>query len=202
MKRKFFVGIFLCFEMLFSNGVLSQDFPVRDEIETRISSQEVSLDTVKIDYTWADFLQKESCQADFLILSKLHFLTQEQEKLKNAMMTYCVSSISVWDDLLTIFRQNKKNLLMDQNAKEEWFVMRHIKSLPILLLDIHNSYPTGDTLTDKLDRIQNAVMNKKPEKILLFMQDLSPNQQLFFMPLFNEVTQLIDFKNVLRKGEK
>ena len=202
MGRKFLIGIFLCFEILFSNGVLSQDFLIQSGIEPQISSQEVSPDTVKINYTWSDFLEKESCQADFLILSKLHFLTQEQEKLKNAMMTYCVSPISVWDDLLTIFRQNKKNLLMDQNAKEEWFVMHHIKSLPILLLDVHNSYPTGDTLMDKLDLIQNAITDKKLEKILLFMQDLSPNQQLFFMPLFNEVTQLIDFKNALRKEEK
>ena len=198
-KKKLFFKFFLCVGILFSNEVLSQEIELQEDAPV---VQKVIFDTPEINYTWADFLIGESCRDDFALLSGLPFLTPEQEKLKNEMTTYCLSSVSVWDDLKKIFRQNKKSLLLNQNAKEEWFVIRYVKMIPIYLWDIHNANPRGHTLQDKLDKIQNAIDNKKLEKVLALMQDLSPSQQLFFMPLFNEITQLLDFKQDLGKGEK
>ena len=153
-------------------------------------------------YSWADFLSGESCQLDYTALNSVSFLTQEQEKLKNEMMSYCFSPNAVWNSLKLTFRQNKKTLLMNQLQKNENFVMRYVKMLPLFLWDVHNTSPKGNTLTDNLDRIQIAIDDKRPEKVLTLMQDLSPNQQLFFMPLFNEVNRLIDFKQHLEREGK
>ena len=79
--------------------------------------------------------------------------------------------------------------------------MGYIKAIPYYLFNIHNQHPQGGTLSAKLDRIQNAIQNKNPEQVILLMQDLSPNEQLFFMPLFNEANSLIDFKKLLSESE-
>ena len=198
-KRRLGLSFFLCIGVLFSNEVLSQDILSDDNFLPIV--QEVVPDVPKINYTWSDFLIGESCQDDYTLLDGLPFLTPEQESLKSKMMTYCLSSVSIWDDLRKIFRQSKKNLLINQSMKEEWFVIRYIDALPYYLMDIHRTNPQGDSLQDKLDRIQNALDDKKLDKVLVLMQDLSPNQQLFFMSLFNEISQLLDFKQELR-GEK
>lgn len=197
-KKGLFLKFFLCVGILFSKDVLAQDVLIEEEVAPVV--QEMISDAPKINYTWSDFLVRESCRDDFALLEGLPFLTPEQEKLKSEMMTYCLSDISVWDNLKKIFKQNKKSLLMNQVAKEESFIIRYVKVLPLYLLDIHNTDPKGNKLQDKLDRMQNAIDDKKLEKVLVIMQDLSASQQLFFMPLFNEITQLLDFKQELEKG--
>lgn len=151
-------------------------------------------------YTWADFLQGKSCQDDFKALQQLPFLSPAQQALRDKMQTYCVGKIGVWNSLLTIFHQNKKALLIDKVLKENGHYLGYIKALPIYLFDIHNTQSTGTGLLTKLDKIQNAVQAKDPEGIVLLMQDLSPNEQLFFMPLYNEANALIDFKQALQGG--
>ena len=198
-KKELLFKFFLCIGIFISSDALSQDVFEEENIAQVVQETAPNL---KINYTWADFLVGDSCQEDFTALNELPFLTPEQEKLKNEMSTYCFAGVSVWDDLKTVFRQSKKSLLLNQAMTEEWFIMRYVRALPVYLFDIHHTTPKGDTLEDKLDKIQNVIENKKPEKVLVLMQDLSPNQQLFFMPLFNEVTQLLDFKRELREGEK
>ena len=152
-------------------------------------------------YTWSDFLEGKSCTEDFNQLNTLDFISPKQQFLKDKMQTYCMGNITVWDTLLSSFRQNKKALLMDRILKENGLVMGYIKTIPYQLVDIHNTHPIGADLSSKLDRIQNAIQSKNPEQVVLLMQDLSPNEQLFFMPLFNESNTLIDFKNALQGGQ-
>ena len=97
------------------------------------------------------------------------------------------------------FRQNKKDLLINEKLKEGETILRYLKVIPLVFFDVHKTHPVGQTLQAQLDRIQNAIQNKDPEAVLLLMQDLLPAQQLFLMPLFNEAQRLTDFKNMLEK---
>lgn len=152
-------------------------------------------------YTWADFLQGKSCREDFNALQQLSFLSPQQQALRDKMQTYCQGQVGAWDTLLSLFRQNKKALLIDQTLQENGPFMGYIKALPYYLFDIHNTQATGSTLFAKLDKIQNAIEAKNPEEVVLLMQDLSPKEQLFFIPLFNEANALIDFKQALNGEE-
>ena len=156
----------------------------------------------RLTYTWGDFLMENSCLTDFNRLEDLAVLSEEQNGLRDKMQTYCAGKITVWDNLLLLFRQNKKALLIDKVSKENTSFIKYVKVLPYYLFNIHNQHPQGEGLSAKLDRIQNAIQNKNPEQVILFMQALSPNEQLFFMPLFNEANSLIDFKKILSESEE
>jgi len=155
----------------------------------------------RLTYTWGDFLMGQNCRTALNQLQEIPFLSEEQSRLKDKMQTYCVGKITVWNNLLTLFRQNKKALLIDKVLKENSTVLGYIKALPYYLFDIHNTKPTGTDLSARLDKIQNAIQNKNPEEVVLLMQDLSPKEQLFFMSLFNEASSLIDFKKALSESE-
>ena len=193
--------------LLFSIPVLAQEVQEENLIGTLIIPPEQPVLRIEEDekilllnYTWADFLQNKSCQDDFNQLQQLPFLSSEQQSLKDKMQTYCVGKIGAWDSLLTLFRQNKKALLIDKALQEKSTFMGYIKALPYYLFDIHNTQATGSTLFAKLDKIQKAISAKNPEAVVLLMQDLSPKEQLFFISLFNEANALIDFKVALQGG--
>jgi len=150
-------------------------------------------------YTWSDFLMGKSCRQHLIHLQNLPFATNDQENLKKQMQTYCLDSEGLWKDLLISFRRSKKDLLVNQTLNENSFV-RYLKVVPLLLFDLHMSHPSGNTLLAQLDRIQNAIRNKNPEQVLELMQNLSPNQQLFLMPIFNEAASLVDFQKALEGG--
>ena len=150
-------------------------------------------------YTWSDFLMGKSCSS---------FLNGKQTEaistsLTQMMHSYCAQQpIRAWADLLTTFRQNKRDLLINETLKKGHPFFRYLKVLPILLFDVSHLSPTGQTLSDQLDRIQQAIQNKDPEQVLFLMQDLSPNQQLFLLPVFNEAQRLFDFQKLLQgKGK-
>ena len=152
-----------------------------------------------VQYQWADFLMGNPCSVDFNRLKEKSFLTKNQEKLKSAMQEYCVGKTDVWDHLLITFYANKKNLLVDKTLKENGPIMRYIKVIPYWLVSIHKRYPTGDSLMAKLDRIENALQDRNPEKVLFLVQDLTPTQQIFLIPIFNEASQLVAFKKTLEQ---
>ena len=191
--RKYFLEIFVGLGM-FVLPAFAQDFLLETLSETNIPAFHLT-------YTWNDFLMEDSCLSDFDQLKTLPFLSEEQRQLQTKMETYCVGKINAWKNLLTLFRQNKKALLINKTLTQNGPVMGYIKAVPYYLIDIHNTQPVGDDLFAKLDRIENAVQNKNPQQVVLLMQDLSANEQLFFMPLFNEVSNLIDFKKMLAESE-
>lgn len=174
--------------------VMAQEFLLETQPEAPV---------YQITYTWGDFLSGKSCLYEFNQFQQLAFLSQEQQFLKDKMQTYCVREIGVWNTLSTLFRQNKKALLIDTTLRENGSIMGYLKVLPFYLFDFHNMQPKGLDLFSKLDKIQNALQMKNPDQVILLMQNLSPNEQLFFMPLFNEVNALIDFKDALngKRGE-
>ena len=180
---------------------LSIDLPSNQSVVYQEIAQPVE-QSVGITYTWNNFLMGEPCDKDFHLLEALPFLSQDQQLLKDKMQTYCVSpkKSGVWSDLLTTFRQGKKNLLVNKTLKENGTFLGYIKVIPYFLLDIHNTSPKGNSLDDKLDLIQNAIQNKEPEKVLTEMQKLSPSEQLYLSAIFNEASALVDFQKVLQGG--
>ena len=193
MRHKFLGRIVLGL-WLFAYPVQAQEFLLEEALIPDVSSFHLA-------YTWGDFLMGQNCLTALNQLQDISFLSEEQSRLKDKMQTYCVGKITIWDTLLSLFRQNKKSLLIDKTLKENGSFMGYMKALPYYLVDIHNTKPTGTDLSAKLDKIQNAIQNKNPEEVVLLMQDLSPNEQLFFMPLFNEASSLIDFKKALSESE-
>ena len=157
-----------------------------------LSPQDEAVEQAPSSYTWSDFLMGKSCEDDATILDQ----SGTFNKLKH---TYCMGPIHAWEDLLITFRQNKKDLLINEKLKEGETILRYLKVIPLVFFDVHKTHPVGQTLQAQLDRIQNAIQNKDPEAVLLLMQDLLPAQQLFLMPLFNEAQRLTDFKNMLEK---
>ena len=152
-----------------------------------------------IQYQWADFLMGKTCSDDFNYLENQSFLTSNQEKLKLSMQDYCLGKMNVWNHLLMTFYSNKKNLLIDKTLKKNGPIMRYVKAVPYWLVNIHCFHPQGDSLTAKLDRIENAIQNRDPENVLFLIQDLTPQQQIFLISLFNEASQLIAFKKTLEQ---
>ena len=146
-----------------------------------------------ITYTWSDFLMGKSCEDVFSSPNESY--TTALNKLAD---TYCANPVQAWDNLLVIFRQGKKDLLVNEALKENH--LRYLKVIPLLFFDVYHRSPKGQTLADRLDRIQQAIQNKDPDRVLFLMQDLSPTQQLFLMPLFNEARQWADFKKMLEEG--
>ncbi len=195
--KKYFWGI-LCGGCLLSHPLFAQEF-LLETISESVSEPEIP--AFHLSYTWGDFLMEKSCLVDFNQLQSLPFLSQEQRTLRDKMQTYCVNKITVWDTLLKLFRQNKKALLIHKTLKENGQIVGYVKALPYYLFDVHDQAPAGNSLRAKMDRIQNAIHTKNPEQITHLMQDLSPDEQLFFMPLFNEANTLIDFKEALSESE-
>ena len=180
---------------------LSIDLPSNQSIEYQESVQPVE-QNLGITYTWEDFLKGKSCDEDFHLLEELPFLSQDQQLLKSQMQTYCVlqKKNTIWSDLLTTFRQGKKNLLINKTLKENGTYLGYIKAIPYFLLYIHNTNPKGNSLNDKLDLIQNAIQNKEPGKVLTEMQKLSAEDQLYLSAVFNESSALVDFQKALQGG--
>ncbi len=186
---------------IFFLGVCLGVHPVSAQ-EFLVAEFEPQIPVFQPSYTWGDFLVGQSCITDFNQLQNLPFLSEKQTQLKEKMQTYCVGQITVWDTLSTFFHQNKKALLIEKTLKENDSLLGYVKALPYYLFDIHNIKPMGTGLLVQLDKIQNALKNKDPEQIVFLMQDLSPNEQLFFMSLFNEASSLIDFKKLLSESEE
>ena len=133
----------------------------------------------------------------FAELQKSPFLSVQQEELKNKFQKYCIGRISIWESLLDTFCQNKKALLIYETLQQNGRWMGHIKTLRYYLFDIHALRPIGNDLSAQLDKIQNAIQNKDMNGVVHLMQNLSPKQQLFLMPVFNMATDLLDFKELL-----
>lgn len=201
----------IIFGLLFSVPIFAQEIQNMDLTDQLVvlseqpivhvpGPEKILLPTVS--YTWADFLQGKSCQDDFDQLQQLPFLSPEQRSLKDKMQIYCVKEIKIWKTLLSLFRQNKKTLLIDNTLKKNGSFMGYVKAIPYYLLDIHHTRPVNADISSKLDKIQNAIEAKNPEQVVLLMQDLSPKEQLFFISLFNEATALIDFEQALSKKEE
>ena len=203
----------LIWGLLFSIPVMAEDLKLNFSDSLSDFSQENSqlvLETaqpvesvaMKTTYTWDDFLMGKSCNEDFHLLETLPFLSQDQQLLKDKMRFYCIGEKRnlVWSDLLNTFRQNKKNLLINKILKENGTVLGYVKAIPYFLLDIHNTSPKGNTLNDKLDLIQNAIQNKEPGRVLVEMQKLSAEDQLYLSTVFNEAGALIDFQTALQGG--
>ena len=151
----------------------------------------------QLTYTWGDFLTGLSCQDDFNRLQKEPFLTARQEERKAQLQKYCVGKVTVWETLLTTFHQNKKALLVDESLKQNGRLWGYVKALPYFLFDVHFGHPTGEGLAAQLDRIQNALQAKNPQEVIQLMQKLSPQQQLFLMPVFNGAVDLLNFQDLL-----
>ncbi|MGN0919721.1 MAG: hypothetical protein ACI4OR_03070 [Alphaproteobacteria bacterium] len=194
MKQKYLWGLVLGVSLL-TSSLQAQEL-LLEEVKT------AEIPVFHLTYTWGDFLMGNSCSADFNQLKILPFLSEQQRFLQDKMEVYCVKKITVWDSLLIQFRQNKKALLKDKMIKENGPFLGFLKALPYDLFDIHHYQPKGDTLFAQLDRIQNAIQDKNPEQVIFLMQSLSPNDQLFLMPLFNEASRLIDFKKALAESEE
>ena len=101
--------------------------------------------------------------------------------------------------LLNTFYQNKKSLLIHEFIQKNGRWVGYIKVFPYLLFDVHMSSPKGSGLLAQLDRIQNAIQDKNPKNISDLIQGLSPEQQLFFMPVLNTAMDLLDFKTLLKE---
>ena len=203
MKRKYF-GVLLGAVCLITSNVLAQ--AVDEELvleETQEKNILPDIPSVQLTYTWADFLQGKSCLNDFNRLNALDFISQRQQFLKDKMQMYCIGQKkdTAWSDLLVTFRQCKKNLLINKTLKENGVFWGYIKSAPYFLFDIHDTVPNGNTLNGKLDLIQNAIQNKEPEKVLLEMQNLQPEDQLYLTAVFNEAGSLVDFRQALSGSE-
>ena len=190
----------LIWGLLFSMPVMAEDIREEAFLYDDASVIQSVEQPPKITYVWADFLQGKSCADDFNHLQQLPFLTQKEQALRDKMQTYCINQKQkvVWSDLLNTFRQCKKNLLINKILKENDVFIGYIKAAPYYLFDIHNTNPNDNTLTGKLDLIQNAIQNKEPEKILIKMQELSPSDQLYLSAVFNDASSLVDFQKALQ----
>ena len=143
------------------------------------------------------FFTNKSCKSSFHQLDKAAFLNEKQTILKDQLQKYCLKKITIWESLLDNFRQNKKTLLIERTLKENGILLGYIKALPYRLFDWHNKTPTGISLNAKLDRIQNAILEKDLEGVLNLMQDLTIQEQLSFISVFNEANNLVDFHKSL-----
>ena len=63
-------------------------------------------------YTWADFLMEKSCMSQLILLQD-HSVGRQND-IKDKIRAYCKDPAKVWHNLLTIFRENKKDVLMHQ----------------------------------------------------------------------------------------
>ena len=91
--------------------------------------------------------------------------------------------------------------MLEHFVNENGRFMGYIKAMPFLLFDWHNKNPEGHHLFATLDKIQNTIQHKNPQATLQQMQNLSPEQQLFLMPVFNMATDLLNFQDALKEGE-
>ena len=162
-------------------------------------SEEEVIPSFNVTYSWGDFLMGKTCTEDFEELQTNPFLTESQEILKNKFQKYCLGEITIWKTVLETFYQNKKALLIHECLQKNGRWLGYVKALPYFLFDIHMLNPTGNDLNARLDRIQNAIQSKDPTMVIELIQDLSPEQQLFLMPHFNMVKDLLDFKDLLKE---
>ena len=183
---------YVFFLLMLALPALGQEAPMRsDEVLSPVESD------FQLTYTWGDFLMGLSCRDDFNRLQQEPFLTDRQEEQKVQLQKYCVGKVTAWETLLTTFHQNKKALLVDESLKQNGRLLGYVKALPYFLFDVHFMYPTGGGVSAELDRIQNALEAKNPQEVIQLMQKLSPQQQLFLMPVFNGATDLLNFKDLL-----
>ena len=214
MGKKCFIILGIMFPLLaFAQEIQLDETKIEDDFLTPLVPQSVSdiqappaievkqEPTLDIHYSWTDFLTAKSCTEDLKQFQKISFLSNEQKYLKELMENYCTSGVSAWKKLLNIFRQGKKNLMIHSILSQDSSLIRYLKVIPYFLFDFHNMHPTDQTLASKLDKIQNAIQDKMPEQIIFLIQELSPNQQTFLVPLLNETNQLIDLKNALQGRE-
>ena len=145
-------------------------------------------------YTWADFFLVLPCFDDFNYLQMLPFLSQEQQILKTKMQEYCIGDMKyIWGNLVKDFRTGKKKVLINKTLKENGTFWGYVKALPYFLFDVYYLQQSGNPFND----IQTAIYQKDPQKMVDLIKALPSDEQVFFLPVFNEAQALVDLKRAL-----
>ena len=171
---------------------------LEEKIELALSSDVMEPYTLKDALIFRDhFLSEQPCGNDFrkLILAD-NKSKSAQDVIKNTSY-FCLTTNNVYQELYTLFLSAKQKALIHNyevtyprwKAKLYAFLTR--------IIQIRNLNPTGETISDNLDRAQNALENKNVEIATQKIAQLPSQMQPFFLEFLEKAQNYADASNAL-----
>lgn len=173
MKKQNLRWLFGTYLILNAPVVIAQeivDFKNEAPIFNTISTEIPKNSTLSLhDYTWTDFVSEKNCQ---FLIQQGNDQTVSDELYQN-LKPYCTTNeVTAWKDLMHLFRQEKRHLLLQQTLKKNSVYTRYFKIIPYLLFDIQKINDCGEQPIAILNQAQQAIENHQPEDYLALTKKL------------------------------
>lgn len=143
------------------------------------------------------FLSEQSCADDLreLILSE-----QKSEAIQQVIQDtsyFCLTTQNVYSELNDLFSRAKKQALIHSFHQNNPTWQAYLLTALTYMIQIRNLNPTGDTLADKLDRAQNALLNQQVARSAEIISTLPQETKQFFTVFLDKANNYTDAVSAL-----